>query len=262
MQLRLLSVLALLTSVLVSCSTYQVNVLSSTNTTKDDKTGVFNFENDSVKITYSFSGNNAPVSIQVFNKLDKPLYVDWQRSAAIIGDDAVSYQPNRVNISGNYDGQTYSWQNRPRSFLNNYSSTSGTVSAVADLPKNTTFLPPHSQISNVPIVLTKDRFHLPDSGFRKEKINLFTGDFATRTEIQTADFIKDNSPLKFKSYLTLYTQDGNEIKPMAYQHEFYVSKIINTTTEPYNLPEFQRQRGDFFINAKVPQTNTTTSAAN
>ena len=94
MQLKLFPALALVACVLVSCSTYQVNVLSSTNTTKDDKTGVFNFENDSVKITYSFYGNNAPVSIQVFNKLDKPLYIDWQRSAAIIGDNAVSYMPN------------------------------------------------------------------------------------------------------------------------------------------------------------------------
>ncbi len=241
---------------LASCSTYQVNVLSSTNTIKDDKTGVFNFENDSVKITYSFYGNNAPVSIQVFNKLDKPLYVDWQRSAAIIGDDAVSYMPNQVNISGNYSGQTYSWQNRPRSLAGNYSSTSGSISAVADLPKNTTFLPPHSQASNVPILLTKDRFNLPDSGYRKEKVNLFTGDFSTRTEILVADFVKDNSPLKFKSYLTLYTQDGNLVKPMAYQHEFYVSKIVNTTTEPFYLSEFQFKRGDFFLNTKIPQTTT------
>jgi hypothetical protein len=257
MQLKLFSALAFVACVLVSCSKYQVNVLSSTNTTKDDKTGVFNFENDSVKITYSFYGNNAPVSIQVFNKLDKPLYVDWQRSAAIIGDDAVSYMPNQVNISGNYSGQTYSWQSRPRSIANNYSSTSGSISAVADLPKNTTFLLPHSQISNVPILLTKDRLQLPDSGFRKEKVNLFTGDFSTRAEVQVADFMKDNSPLKFKSYLTLYTQDGNGVKPMAYQHEFYVSKIVNTTTEPFYLPEFQSKRGDFFLNAKALPTAAT-----
>jgi hypothetical protein len=262
MQLKLLSTLALLTCMLLSCSTYQVNVLSSTNTTKDDKTGVFKFENDSVKITYSFYGNNAPVSIQVFNKLDKPLYVDWQRSAAIIGDDAVSYMPNQVNISGSYSGQTYSWQNRPRYAAGNYSSTSGSISAVADLPKNTTFLPPHSQASNVPILLTKDRFQLPNSGYRKEKVNLFTGDFSTRAEIQVADFIKDNSPLKFKSYLTLYTQDGNMVKPMAYQHEFYVSKVVNTTTEPFYLPEFQGKRGDFFLNTKVPQTTVASATAN
>ncbi|WP_342646604.1 hypothetical protein [Mucilaginibacter sp. CSA2-8R] len=262
MKTSFLSALGLLVLALASCSTYQVNVLSSTNTTKDDKTGVFNFENDSVKITYSFSGNNAPVSIQVFNKMDKPLYVDWQRSAAIIGNDAVSYMPNQVNISGRYDGQTYSWQSRPRSAVSNYSSTSGTISAVADLPKNTTFLPPHSQAGNVPILLTKDRFQLPDSGYRKEKINLFDGNSSMRAEIQVADFMKDNSPLKFKSYLTLYTQDGSVVKPMAYQHEFYVSKIVNINTEPYYLPEFQRQRGDFFLNAKLPQTSTAATTAN
>jgi len=254
MQLKLFPALALVACVLVSCSTYQVNVLSSTNTTKDDKTGVFNFENDSVKITYSFYGNNAPVSIQVFNKLDKPLYIDWQRSAAIIGDNAVSYMPNQVNILGSYSGQSYSWQNRPRSIAGNYSSTSGTVSAVADLPKTTTFLPPHSQISNVPILLTKDRLQLPDSGFRKERVYLFAGDSSMRTNIQVASFVKDNSPFKFKSYLTLYTQNGNEITPTAYQHEFFVSKVVNTITEPYNLPEFQGKRGDFFLNVKALPT--------
>ncbi len=262
MKTSFLSALGLLILALASCSTYQVNVLSSTNTIKDDKTGVFNFENDSVKITYSFSGNNAPVSIQVFNKLDKPLYVDWQRSAAVIGDDAVSYMPNKVNISGSYSGTTYSWQSRPRTSLTNYSSTSGNISAVADLPKNTTFLPPHSQASNVPILLTKDRIQLPDNNYPKEKINLFDGENGLRAEVQVANFMKDNSPLKFKSYLTLYTQDGNVIKPMAYQHEFYVSKIVNTNTEPFYLPEFQRQRGDFFLNAKLPQTTTAAATAN
>jgi hypothetical protein len=193
----------------------------------------------------------------VFNKLDKPLYVDWQRSAAIIGDNAISYMPNQVNVAGNYDGQTYSWQSRPKALLSNYSSTSGSINAVADLPKSTTFLPPHSQAGNVPILLTKDRFVLPDSGYRKEKVNLFDGDNSMRAEIQVADFIKDNSPLKFKSYLTLYTQDGNGVKPMTYQHEFYVSKIVNTTTEPFYLHEFQSKRGDFFLNAKALPTAAT-----
>lgn len=70
---------AVLFSVLLtSCSKYQINMLSSTNAVKDEQTGVFNVENDSVKISYSFYGKNAPVSIQVFNKSDKPLYIDWQ----------------------------------------------------------------------------------------------------------------------------------------------------------------------------------------
>ncbi|HEX8607086.1 MAG TPA: hypothetical protein VF679_00445, partial [Pedobacter sp.] len=54
---------------ITSCSKYYISTLSSTNALKDERTGQFNIENDSVQVTYSFAGQNAPVKITVKNKL-------------------------------------------------------------------------------------------------------------------------------------------------------------------------------------------------
>ena len=55
--------------------------------------GDFVQENDTVRISYRFWGENAPVTITIYNKLDEPLYVDWGRSALIIDDVATTYDP-------------------------------------------------------------------------------------------------------------------------------------------------------------------------
>ncbi|MBS7564444.1 hypothetical protein KHS38_08495 [Mucilaginibacter sp. Bleaf8] len=249
MKKLLLPILAAVTSLVASCSTYQISTISSTNSIKDDKTGVFYFENDSVKISYSFYGNNAPISIKVYNKLDKPLYVDWQRSAAIVGNEAYSYASDKVNINGNINALTYNDNNwNRRAAFGALNLTSGSLNAVAELPKNITFLPPHAQIANVPLNLTQGTLHVPESSLHKEKVKLFGDVGDVQANVKTADFTKENSPLLFKSYLTLYTQNGSEVKPVAFQHEFYVSKVVSTQTEPGFFPQYQVQRGDFFFN--------------
>lgn len=247
MKKLLLPILAAVMSLVASCSTYQISTISSTNSTKDDKTGVFYFENDSVKVSYSFYGNHAPVSIKVYNKLDKPLYVDWKRSAAIVGNEAYSYAPGKVNINGSVNALTYH-DNLSRSVLGSYSTTSASLIAVAELPKDVAFLPPHAQIANVPLNLISSNFVVPESSMHKEQATLYDNGSNVKTNIKAADFTKENSPLIFRSYLTLYTQNGNEIKPVAYQHEFYVSKVVYTQTEPGLFPQYQAQRGDYFYN--------------
>jgi hypothetical protein len=58
--------------VITSCSRYQVNLISSTNTNKNQQTGDFEFENDSVKIFYSFYGPDAPVAVSISTGKDRP----------------------------------------------------------------------------------------------------------------------------------------------------------------------------------------------
>ena len=84
-----------------ACSSYYYSMLSS------DKgiVGVNEYndfvqENDSVRIIYNFYGEDAPVRITVFNKLDEPMYIDWQRSSLIIGDKAVSYYKEVMPVQG------------------------------------------------------------------------------------------------------------------------------------------------------------------
>jgi hypothetical protein len=235
--------------ILTSCSRYQINVISSTNTNKNQQTGDFEFENDSVKISYSFYGPNAPVDVNVYNKLDNPLYIDWEKSAVIIGDKAISYASSDIGITGNVDAQTNTYRGR-NPVYGNPSYTTGSINAVASLPQHSTFLPPHSQGGNSSVHLTSGFLDIPDSAYSKAKmLNIFQ-DSSNMEKVKLANFESANSPLVFKSYLTLYLVNGTEVKPIAYQQDFYISRSFTTLTEPQNFSGYEQKRGDYFISSK------------
>jgi len=251
----ILPAVVLFSVLLASCSKYQINTLSSTNAVKDEQTGVFNVENDSVKVSYSFYGKNAPVSIKVYNKSDKPLYIDWQSSAVVIGDKTFSYANQNIPINGEINGSasTYNLSDRRTSSIvlpNKISRSSASINVVAQLPSNTTFLPPHAQSGNVPLNLTNGFLNVPDSLMRKEKLNYMERYEVRPVNVKAASFTKENSPLVFKSFLTLYTINNNQNKPVLYEHEFYVSKMFSTTNNPNYFQDFQLPRGDYFFSSK------------
>ena len=245
------TVLVLCCFVITSCSRYQLNVISSTNGTKNQQTGDFEFENDSVKIAYSFYGPDAPVTVNVQNKLDKPLYIDWQRSALVIDGNAISYAGDKVAVNGSVDAQTDSYHFNNSKAFSNPSYTTGSINATASLPKTTTFLPPHSQSSNTSVRLTKGFLNIPDSAFHKVRMVYTYQDTVDLKKIKAANFTGESSPLKFKSYLTLYILNGNEAKPATFEHTFFVSRSLTTTMNPRELREFNQKRGDYFINSKA-----------
>jgi hypothetical protein len=47
-------------------------------------------ENDTVLIKYSFAGEDFPITLTIFNKLNQPLYIDWDRSVVVINNIQVN----------------------------------------------------------------------------------------------------------------------------------------------------------------------------
>jgi len=232
---------------LSACKTYQLNTISSVNVPMDDKTGKFNVENDSVKITYSFSGKNAPINVAVYNKLNEPIYVDWKRSAYIIDKKATSFSDRAVKIDGTYDGATSQYHSGKYSGT---SYTSGSLQATANLPENIMFIPPHAEVDKTlaEIAPEQNRF-IQDSLVTKVQIN----DQLTAMPFNAkmAKFNKSNSPLFFKSYITMYTINNNVQKFMTYTNEFYVSETVESAHGPESFSWFKPQRGDsFYSNIK------------
>ena len=57
-------------------------------------------ENDTVLIKYSFAGENFPITLTIFNKLNQPLYIDWDRSVVVINNLQVNgpfYHEDQAN---------------------------------------------------------------------------------------------------------------------------------------------------------------------
>ena len=78
-----------------SCSTYvQIYYLDSKDVSKVNED--FVFENDTVKISYFFWAKRGVIAFEIFNKLDKPLYVDWKKSSYIYKCNPPSFRTANI----------------------------------------------------------------------------------------------------------------------------------------------------------------------
>lgn len=233
-----------LAAIITSCKSYQLNTVSSLNTQKNDATGVFNRVNDSVSISYNFSGENSPVSVEVFNKLNEPLYINWERSALIIDDKAYSFVDDNLKVTGETYSSTF---DLGRNYFN---STTGTINANIKLSKNESFLPPHSKTSRTIFVIDKIGVNQIDKSlFKKEMLN--DADGINQVYTKTASFSPENSPLKFKSYITLYTLKDNQPQPFSYQNDFFISNVTKMGQDPDNTNEYGSFPGNVMITSKT-----------
>ena len=122
---------------LSACSSYYYSMLNSNDPVGEkNERGDFVQENDTVRISYRFWGENAPVTITIYNKLDEPLYVDWGRSALIIDDVATTYDPKVASVRGESSnvasGSSFHWSDRSSS---GWSYSEGSFSGDVSLPK-------------------------------------------------------------------------------------------------------------------------------
>ncbi len=231
-----------------SCSsTYFYSTLSTTNEYVEKvENGDFLLETDSLWIAYCFKGESAPVQITVFNKLDKPLYVDWQRSALIINSLAYSYTGNKLKFQGTSQNITESYSvllGQRTSYSN------GDFGGIVETPKHVSFIPPKTMISHIPLKL--------DLNFDNIDKKLYKNGHMANKEneaikVKRIDFDETNSPLLFKSYLTMYAIAE---EPMTFEQSFYLSNLLKTNeVSPKNLPVNMHDRGDLFYLEKPANT--------
>lgn len=243
---------------LSGCSSYYYSTVSS-----NDRIGSQNAdhdfvqENDTVCISYCFYGEDAPVAITIYNKLDEPLFVDWTRSALILDDEATSYYTETATLQGVTQTSametSYQWGRRHKI---SSSDSQGAFSGAIALPKGIGFIPPKSKIGHMSLRLVNLPFDkIPDEAYSKRKFAKADG---TLINVRVKDFTEDNSPVYFRSYLTLYTNtpEGKQGATMPFERSFYVSKLIKTgNVAPLNFREGQSQSGNFFYVHTVKGTN-------
>jgi hypothetical protein len=236
----------------ISCSRYQYATINgSSGISMNDKLE-FVAENDSLRLVYNFNGVNAPINITIQNKLQKPVYIDWQRSALIVNDKAISYVPSEMKIEGGFSGSSYNYGNRGSSF----SSTSGHIHAMASLPVTVDFIPPQSYLTKTPMGVTNRLIeNVPDSAYRRVNFTITDG---YAVPVKAATFTETSSPLRFRSYLTLMVGDS-AAKPVTCEHTFYISQLIATSQPPQSIWLTSAYRGNqFYIKEQTGYGRTMT----
>lgn len=153
-------------------------------------------ENDTLALRYNFSSERGQMRISIVNKLDQPLYVDWKRSAFIIGQDKLDYWYDIANVD-----LTSS------SFTGRYSRYSlGSITGTIAKEDAVTFIPPRTKIDKQQfVVFPNGTLRLP--GTPEVVQEKSKSDLARRKPIAVSvfNYSVDQSPLQFRNYLTLST---------------------------------------------------------
>ncbi|WP_316819504.1 hypothetical protein [Pedobacter gandavensis] len=233
---------------LSSCSRYYVSTLQSSNAKKSEKTGVFTFENDTISVTYNFNGQNAPINIEFYNKLNEPIYIDWQKSALIKGDQAISFSGKKITFTGNFSGSSTNFNNNSNNSFD-VSYQAGNFNGNATLPEEISFIPPKSKMIKTPLKLADKHNYksLSDSLYQKSFIQL-----TDRAGVwgKSASFNELNSPLSFKSYLTMYTAQDHKRREFSLTQDFYLSALLKTYSHPKTMSELVNNPGNVFYNTE------------
>lgn len=241
--LRSLPVAVIVLLLASSCSTYQYGTVSSSDMSMNGKQE-FVYENDSIRLIYNFNGRNAPINITIQNKLPVPVYIDWQKSALIINDQAISYVPTEMKIEGGVHSSSYNSGNRG----SGTDVRSATINATASLPPSIDFVPPQSYFTRNPMGLT-DRFieNVPESAFQRLKYNVAEG---YTMPVKAAVFTEGSSPIRFKSYLTLMVGE-TAARPVSFEHSFFISQLMSSGKAPSTIWLHRENRGNQFYISKT-----------
>ena len=207
---------------LSSCSKYQYATISSD--LKENEIGEQVIDNDTIQIRYSFDGYNCPVKIYIYNKLGIPLYIDWSKSALVHNGQSFSYWKDVSVLHANSSGYEIRWTGY-------VSTTNNTINGSLEREAIINFIPPRSSIQANRFSVKSKFFEFTEQDkMSKIKINTVNGVSKVRQYL----FTSDKTPLKYRSYLTLSTDESFKTS-FYYDDTFWVSEVLETTTAPQSF---------------------------
>ena len=217
---------------LFGCNNYiQICEVKTINEKLDDKNNIV-YENDTLKITYTFWSNGGVLGCSIYNKIDKPIYIDWRNSAFIFNGDKVNYWVDEMQTNSNSNSGTYLYKQQNPFFPSLITNTA--TSSTTTKPERITFIPPKSNYYRYQFALTNHPFYLlkiggfSDSIFKSDKINGIAYD-----EKLDRSFNHENSPFKFRNFIA-YSLTENSASFSFIDNEFYLSKISEFYTKNNN----------------------------
>jgi hypothetical protein len=220
-----------------ACSHYQYNTISSSNLRLNDKRELV-AENDTMRIVYNFNGRSAPVRISFENKLDVPIFIDWQRSALMVGKNIFNYMPGRASLQAEINNL---------SLTSNSATTTHTITGSIVLPETMEFIPPRSHTFKTPMYLPgRSIGKLPDSV--RHRVRVPSG--SKTQKVRMARFTEENSPLKFRSYIT-YMIGEPATRPVAHEHYFYVSESMITNKNQFYFQDKLYDGNRYFMGSSA-----------
>jgi hypothetical protein len=220
--MRILIISVIIALLAFGCKSY-VQVFETNTTNIKIKDEFYVFENDSLKITYSFWKQKGLMTFAIYNKLDKPLYVDWKKSSYIDNSVKLNYwvdeeKSKSLEVYGSYyyDGPLL----KPGYAI---SKTGGASISSTIKVERITFIPPASNYYRSQFYILPISFYKLDT--RTDYKEVPRNDKPEKkTKVYEKSYTKESSPLVFRNFLTFSFSE--DFKTEFYvDNEFYISEI-------------------------------------
>jgi len=276
MKLSFYILLGLVAIIFSSCSNFHFQVFESKPINKETYTDgeYFIFENDSIKLTYSFWGDKGLLSYSLENKLNKGIYVDWKSSSFIINGKKFDYWEDQIvstsvttgTSSSITSGTSYRipYSYKGLSFTSSeFESFSNTIS---DKPEKITFIPPNSHIDKKNFLIYPYPYYDLTCNSTNTEIVSRSDNPRKKTKVYSANFEEKNSPLKFRNYLSISFSESSS-PTLFVDNGFYVSKIFEVSKkhflgrrhyQAYGNPTFDKpfkKKKNFYIEIEFKENN-------
>ncbi|MBC3786121.1 hypothetical protein [Spirosoma utsteinense] len=228
------ALLTLCVAALSACSPNAQLVTLRGNNVRPDPAGLV-LDNDSLTLRYNFSSQRGQMSLSLLNKLDRPLYIDWKRSAFIVGQNKLGYWQDvaAVDLTNSAAGGRFA--------LYSIGSINGTITKDEQIG----FIPPRTRLEKKQfVVVPSGNLRMtgkPDVVQEESKRN---PNQKKPTLINVYTYAADQSPLRFRNYLTLST-DKDFKTEFTIDTDFWASDIRVVPLEQLTGTAIQQPDGTY-----------------
>ncbi len=205
---HLISILSL-ALLLSGCNKEFIQIFETDANNSKQEDDFFVFENDTVQITYNFWYAKGMMSFRIFNKLDKPIYVNWRNSSFIHNGNKLNYWVDEeiTDMATVYGGYYYRGPLLP--FGLSVNEGVAVSSSKKSKPEKATFIPPKSNYHrNQFVIYPIEAFDLGKSPSVAVEPRL--DDPKQETRVYHAVFDPQTSPLTFRNYLAISFSESSE----------------------------------------------------
>jgi hypothetical protein len=209
---------------------YQVFEVSPTATTTVDSN--FVFQNSDVEIGYNFWTNGGKMGYYVYNKTDKPIYVNWDRSHFVLNN--VSRDHYAVPRDLYFDNVSIVRKTKRRVY---YEGTEQLSKQTSYQNKTVVEVPPMSKVLS-------DEFTFVNNVYDTKKLHLGC------KRKRSMSFAQDTTPVAFRNYVT-YSFANNFQDAKVVDNGFYVSKITSLTRSKFLGQRVRAKKLGAAFNSKV-----------